>query len=360
MGIQRLVLGTATVCVIEFKTQNSSPNTQNLTRVYPDPNISASVFLSVTRSISYGGAFSRNASFGFMLQSTKLPSEVQNRSCLELKCVETPTIFLTCRIRAGIEYVVRQKTRTLDGRIMITKKRIHFLCVSVSILFILSCAGCGRGNSAKRYSIWRVIDRPEKTFECVGVADGWAVQILREDIVCVGAECMSRDTARNNDSSTSGGLIAVQFPPQEQESETVDPRVRKPLFPAYYYFANASPLWRLTGHYPAVQHNKAILQSPDPVETDPPDAADHCDRGCAHAEEGQYDRAISDYSKAIEMDPKFARAFYDRGAAYYRKGQHNLAISDYARAIEIDPQLRKQDDLFVRMIRKKWASFKES
>ena len=60
------------------------------------------------------------------------------------------------------------------------------------------------------------------------------------------------------------------------------------------------------------------------------------------------------------MDPQFAKALYNRGVAYYRKGQHNLAISDYARAIEMNPQLRKQDDLFVRMIRKKWASIKQS
>ncbi len=60
------------------------------------------------------------------------------------------------------------------------------------------------------------------------------------------------------------------------------------------------------------------------------------------------------------MNPQFARALYDRGVAYYRKGQHNLAISDYARAIEMNPTLREQDNLFVQMIRKKWARLRES
>ena len=243
---------------------------------------------------------------------------------------------------------------------MTMDKRVQVLFASVSILVILSGAGCGRGNSTENYLIWRIIDPEKKIYAYQGVADSWSIETLREDIVCYGAECLSGKTTMANGSSTSGGLIAVQFPPRERESEIVACWDRKPLFLAHYYFANASLLWRLTGHYPAVQQNKAILQSPDPVETDPPDAAAYCDRGAVHAESGRYDRAISDYSKAIEMDPKFAKAFYDRGVAYYRKGQHNLAISDYARAIEINPQLRKQDDLFIRVIREKWARFKES
>jgi tetratricopeptide (TPR) repeat protein len=249
---------------------------------------------------------------------------------------------------------------TLEGRIMRVRKAIRAVLASVSIPFILSCAGCGWGRSEKPYCIWKIFELRDGRKAYRGVSDDWAIKILREDIDDFLLDGVDRGTTASNDSTTDGGIVAVRFPPQEQESEIVAPPDRKPLFPAHCYFANASPLWQLTGHYKPGQHDIPISEPNDATSMNLRDAAAYCDRGIAHAESSRYDRAISDYSKALEIDPRFAKAFYNRGVAYYRKGQHNLAISDYARAIEMNPQLRKQDDLFVRVIRKKWASFKES
>jgi tetratricopeptide (TPR) repeat protein len=241
-------------------------------------------------------------------------------------------------------------------------RRIQALFVSLVILVILSGAGCGRGYSAENYLVWRIIKMPDGleriTFK--GVADRWSIEILREDIVCFGVECLGRDTAARDDSRVSAGLIAVQFPPTDQESRMEAQRICKPLFPAYVRFALASLLGRTCVFHEIGRNDKAISEPADTDIMKPLGAAAYCDRGAVHTENGQYDQAISDYSKAIEMNPQFAKAFYDRGVAYYRKGQQNLAISDYARAIEINPQLSEQDDLFIRLIREKWARHKES
>ena len=244
---------------------------------------------------------------------------------------------------------------------MRSKTRIHALFSSTLILVILSIAGCGRGNSPKQFLIWRLIGMPDevpkKNFE--GVADSWAVEVLREDIACFGADCAGRDIITITDSGIRRRLMAEQFPHREQESG-IEARLReKPLFPAYLHSALATLLGRSSVYHEKVQYDKAVSEFTDAIEMNPGDAAAYCNRGAAHAKTGRYDWAISDYSKALEINPQFAKAFYNRGVAYYRKGQHNLAISDYARAIEIDPQLRKQDDLFVRVIRKKWANLKE-
>lgn len=241
-------------------------------------------------------------------------------------------------------------------------KRIQALFASVSILVILSSAGCGRRYSTENYLIWRIIKMPDgsKRVTFGGVADSWSIKTFREDIVCFGAECLNKYATTRDDSGMSGGLIAVQFPPTEQENRIEAKWISKPLFPPHMHFALANLFGWISIDHEIGRNDKAISELTDAVVKDPLDAAAYCDRGAVHAESGRYDQAISDYSKAIEMNPQFAKAFYNRGVAYYRKGQHNLAISDYARAIEINPQLNDQDDMFVRLVREKWAKFKES
>jgi tetratricopeptide (TPR) repeat protein len=241
-------------------------------------------------------------------------------------------------------------------------KRILVLFASVSILVMLSVAGCGRGYSTENYLIWKIIEMPDGSRRVTfrGVADSWSIKTFREDILCFGKDCLNKYATTRDYSGMSGGLIAVQFTPTEQKGKIEAKRIGKPLFPPYMHFSLANPLGWILIHHEIARNDRSISEPTDADVLDPLDAVAYYDRGGVHAENGRYDKAISDYSKAIEMNPKFAKALYDRGVAYYKKGQHNLAISDYARAIEINPQLNDQDDLFVRLVREKWADFKES
>ena len=245
---------------------------------------------------------------------------------------------------------------------MRTSKRTQASLAGVIIPVMLFVSGCGPGNCSKQYLIWRIIDGRKNIYEYEGVADSWALNIkfLQEYIVCFGPECFGRNWPATDDSGTGRRLIALQIPLQTQGCDTGVPPREKPLFAPNVHFALASLLGRITVSHEPDKHKNLSSEREDAVEMGLFDAAVYCDRGAVYAENGLYDRAISDYSKAVEMDPKFAKAYYDRGIAYYRKGRHKLAIADYARAIEINPQLHKQDDIFVRLVREKWARLKES
>lgn len=276
-------------------------------------------------------------------------------------------------------------------------KRILVLAAGVSILVILSGAGCGPEPSTEKFLIWRIIKMPDgsKRVTYKGVADDWAINTLREDIVCYGTECIDKYAATTDNSGMRDGLVAVQYPPAQQKDRLDFSRISmRQLFPPYMHFSLAS-MFGWVSIYREINHNdKAVSDPIDDAVADQLDAIAYFNRGSVHAQSGRHERAISDYNKAIEMNPKFAKAFnnrgvsyckkgqkdlaildyskaievnpkfaqafYNRGIAYYNKGQNSLAISDYARAIEINPQLNDQEDMFVRLVRKKWAKFKES
>ena len=241
-------------------------------------------------------------------------------------------------------------------------KQIKVLFACVSILMMLSAVGCSRGYSTEKYFIWKVSKMPDGSEKVAyeGVADRWSIEMLRDDIVCFGADCLSEKATVLADSGKSSGLIAVQYPSPKQQDRTEAQWICKPLFSSYTRFTLATLIGRITTCYQIDKNGKVISKPTKLIARDSLDAETYCERGAVYFESGRYDEAILDYKKAIEMNPKFAEAFYNRGIAYYRKGQDTLAISDYAKAIEINPQLHQQNDVLIRMIREKWAKHKES
>jgi tetratricopeptide (TPR) repeat protein len=241
------------------------------------------------------------------------------------------------------------------------KRRIQVLFAGMAILVTLSVGGCGGGLSSERYLIWRIVRTPDGEERAVfeGAADKWAMERLRKNIVCFGAECMNGDAVTLDRSDTSGGLIAVEIPPAKQTHRMEARCLCKPLIPSYMNFPIAGLLGRVRTCLKTGRKEESVSEPAEATVADSLEAAAYCGRGAIHVEDGRYDQAVSEYSKAIEKYPQFPKALYGRGTAYYEKGEYDLALSDYAKAIELNPQFDEPDDRFTRLVREKWARSKE-
>jgi hypothetical protein len=94
-------------------------------------------------------------------------------------------------------------------------KRIQAIFSSVLILIIVSGAGCGHRHSVEKFLIWRIIKMPNGSERIAykGVADGWAINTLHEDIACYGTECLNKYSTTPDSPGIRDGLVAVQYTP---------------------------------------------------------------------------------------------------------------------------------------------------
>ncbi len=80
----------------------------------------------------------------------------------------------------------------------------------------------------------------------------------------------------------------------------------------------------------------ALAADPPPV-SNPPDGADHFNRGLARERAKDFDGGIAAYDAAIKLRPRYAKAYLHRGWAWHQKKDLGRAAADFDTSIELNP-----------------------